>query len=343
MKTRSNQILNSVSLFSGCMGLDLGLELAGVRAAACVEKDPSCLATIHLNRPQMPCFDDICSATADVLTKAAGTTIDAVVGGPPCQSFSTIGRRGCLEDARGKMLLEYIRVVGELSPRFFVMENVSGLLSAKLGSKPLMPWVISRFEKLGYSVGWWKLDAFDYGSPQKRPRVIILGNRDGDVLMPTPCRPLTLTLRDAIGELEDEPGECGKFGPKLASVLRKIPEGGDWRSLAPKARKVAMGNADLKSGGLTAFYRRLSYDRPCPTLLTSPLHRATTLCHPRHTRPLSVEEYKRIQGFPSDWQLAGNLAAKYRQLGNAVPVALAEAIGRSLVAMNQSGARRLAV
>ena len=94
-----------------------------------------------------------------------------------------------------------------------------------------------------------------------------------------------------------------------------------------------MGGADTKSGGLTAFYRRLSYDKPSPTLMASPAQRMTTLCHPHQTRPLSVSEYKRIQGFPDDWKLAGSVGKKYLQLGNAVPVKLGVAIAKALLKM----------
>jgi len=327
--------MSSVSLFSGCLGMDLGLERAGIVARAFVEKDETCRETIQMNRPGVPCFDDVFSVTGAQLARAVGR-VDALVGGPPCQSFSTIGRRGAMRDGRGLAMLEYLRILGEVHPRFFVMENVTGILSAEKDGKPLMPWLLSRFERFGYSVGWWKLNANDYGVPQKRMRVIVIGSLEGRVQMPVPSTKTPPTLHDAIGDLDGDPGECARFGPSLTRFLRMIPEGGDWRSLDARNRKLAMGGAILSSGGLTAFYRRLSYDRPCPTLLTSPTQRATTLCHPRHLRPLSVAEYKRVQGFPDDWRLAGSTTQKYRQLGNAVPVALAEAVGNGVTAIHHT-------
>jgi len=317
-------------LFSGCLGLDLGFELAGFRTVLAVEKDATCRETIRTNRPGIDLLDDVRAVSGQEVRKTYGA-VDVVIGGPPCQSFSTIGQRGSVEDARGKLILEYLRVVRETRPRFFALENVIGILSAVRDSEPLLPWLVGNFRRLGYQITCWKLSAADYGAPQKRNRVVIVGSLGSAVSRPIPTT-RHATLREAIEDLEQCPGECGKFSPKLARVLARVPEGGDWRNLPARIKKVAMGNATLSSGGLTAFYRRLHYDRPCPTLLTSPTQRATTLCHPRHTRPLSVAEYKRIQGFPDTWVLAGSTAQRYRQLGNAVPVALALAVGKALSA-----------
>lgn len=324
-------MLTVVSLFSGCLGFDLGFELTGgFRTVLAVEKELVCRSTIQANRPGVALLDDVSLVRGRDVHQTYGE-VDVVIGGPPCQSFSTIGQRGSVEDDRGKMILEYLRVIREVRPRFFVMENVVGILSAKKDNEPLLPWLTWKFKRLGYHVGSWKLNAADYGSPQKRNRVIIVGSIDEAVGQPTPTSKRS-TLREAIEDLEQDPGECGKFSPKLAKVLTLVPEGGDWRDLPPRIQKSAMGNATLSSGGLTAFYRRLHYDRPCPTLITSPTQRATTLCHPKHTRPLSVSEYQRVQGFPDSWRLSGSTAQKYRQLGNAVPVELGMAIGQVVAA-----------
>ena len=329
--------LTAVSLFSGCMGLDLGMERAGIRIVASVEKDLVCQKTISLNRPDIPIFDDVFSVKGKDLVARAGGRIDIVIGGPPCQSFSNIGKRGSMEDMRGQALLHYIRLIREIHPRYFVMENVQGILTAERNGKPLMPWILKQFMKMGYNVGHWLLNSNDFGAPQKRLRVIILGNLDGPVHKPDTVlrRPL---LKEAIQDLnEPDPKECAKFSPKVAHFLSKIPSGGDWRSLPKPDQDIIMGKTDRTSGGHTSFLRRLSYDRPSPTLVTSPTQRATTLCHPEHTRPLSVAEYRRIQGFPDDWKLSGSVSQKYRQLGNAVPVALAQAIGMALTCTSNKG------
>jgi DNA (cytosine-5)-methyltransferase 1 len=324
---RTNPV--AVSLFSGCGGLDLGLELAGVHVAVCVENDLAAQATLKANRPGVVLFDDVRTVTGQQLRAAAGGHVDILAGGPPCQSFSTIGHRGSTTDERGQLLMDYLRILKQLRPECFVMENVNGILSSVRNDEPLFPWLLTRLRKLGYNVAWWQLNAANYGSPQKRIRVVIAGSRTSQIRQPQ-MRPGLATLREAILSLEANPGECARFTPRVAAVLERVPAGGDWRDLPTKIQNEAMGNANRKSGGLTSYYRRLSYDRPSPTLMTSPVQRATTLCHPVATRPLSIAEYARIQGFPDDWQFCGSTAAKYRQIGNAVPVQLAEAIGNIL-------------
>ncbi len=327
------KLLTSVSLFSGCMGLDLGLEAAGIETVACVESDAVCRETIRVNRPEIPCLPDVCAVTGAELERTVSKPIDVMVGGPPCQSFSTMGHRAALADGRGRLIMQYLRLLGEIRPRVFALENVVGLLYAERNGRPLLPWLVAQFEKLGYTVGWWKLDATDYGSPQMRQRIIVVGSLSGTVRKPEPCAPKVMRVGDVIEDLEDRPGECGSFGARTVRFLKKIPEGGNWRALRRSDQKIALGNANPSSGGLCGYYRRLSYDKPSPTLLTSPTQKATLLCHPKKERPLSILEYARIQGFPARWHLAGGTAQKYRQLGNAVPVTLAEAIGTALVAM----------
>jgi DNA (cytosine-5)-methyltransferase 1 len=311
------------------MGLDYGMEKAGIRTVACVESNPACRETIKLNRPGIPIFEDVFSVSAKDLLKVIGK-IDCIIGGPPCQSFSTIGRRGSVKDIRGQALFHFIRLIKEIRPRYFVMENVQGILSAERNGKPLMPWILKQFQKAGYNVAHWLLNSNDYGAPQKRLRVIIKGDLEAPVIKPEPITGTRAVLRDAIFEIREEsPAECAKFTPKLAYYLAKVPAGGDWRNLCKTEQDIVLGNMDRTSGGHTSFLRRLSYDRPSPTLVTSPTQKATPLCHPEYTRPLSVAEYQRIQGFPDTWKISGSLSDKYRQLGNAVPIALAQAIGMS--------------
>jgi DNA (cytosine-5)-methyltransferase 1 len=319
----------AVSIFSGCLGLDLGLEAAGIQIGVAVESDPACQRTIKLNRPHVPLYADVREVNGELLRAAAGGKVDVLAGGPPCQAFSTIGPRSSMKDERGRLLMDYLRLLEQLAPSAFVFENVTGLLSASRNGGPLFPWLLSRLRRLGYVVSWWKLNALDYGSPQRRMRVIITGSLSREIRQPQPCHG-EHTLATALADLTDS-GECGRFSPRTASILEQVPPGGNWRSLPRQLQDQAMGNASRKSGGLTAFYRRLAWDRPSPTLVTVPTGRATTLCHPDFTRPLSIAEYARIQGFPEGWLLAGSTAQKYRQLGNAVPVPLAEAIGRTVV------------
>jgi DNA (cytosine-5)-methyltransferase 1 len=235
-----------------------------------------------------------------------------------------------LDDERGLCISGYVDVVKSIRPSFFLMENVTGMASADGGK--IVDQIRRRFSRLGYSVSCGIVNAADYGVPQLRKRFIMIGRLGKKpVNLPEPSVKNHVDLRDAIADLENDPGDFIDFPPTIKRFMAKIPEGGNWKSLKPRDQDRAMGNANRKSGGLTAFYRRLSYERPSPTLLTSPSQRATTLCHPVKNRPLSIDEYKRIQCFPDSWEVAGSVRDQYRQLGNAVPVLLGESLGRALL------------
>ena len=133
--------------------------------------------------------------------------------------------------------------------------------------------------------------------------------------------------------MEFDQGECATLSEERLKFLKMVPEGGNWRDLPEDIIPIAMGGAYKSGGGKVGFYRRLSYDQPSPTVVTSPVQKATMMCHPTQNRPLSVKEYARIQQFPDDWVFTGTTAAKYRQIGNAVPVGLAEAIGKAVISV----------
>jgi DNA (cytosine-5)-methyltransferase 1 len=207
--------------------------------------------------------------------------------------------------------------------------------------------ILKEFQKLGYHTMHTMLDAVHYGTPQFRERVVIIGSRDNEKLfLPVPTHfqlhqepnNRWKTLRQAIENLEKNCGPCGKFTPRLRAYLELVPEGGNWKSLPKEILPAAMGGAYESGGGKVGFYRRLSYDQPSPTLVTSPVQKATILCHPKFTRPLSVKEYASIQGFPDWWQVQGKAVDCYRQIGNAVPIPLGRAIGRTLLAIAEGNA-----
>ena len=351
-----------VSLFSGAMGLDLGLERAGFRTAVAVESDSDAVATIRANRPDVPVIDrrieDV--STEEILEAAELEAGDVTVlaGGPACQSFSTAGNRGSLNGPLGSLFFEFARVLIDIKPAFFVMENVGGLLSAALehrplnkrgsGHPPLRPeeelgsafrLVAKRLSEIGYHVVFDVLNAADFGVAQSRQRLILIGSRDGvPIAMPIPSHgyeghgylPRWRILTDALeGLMEHEP-EFVSFVPSRRKYFKYVPAGGNWRDLPESLRAQALGRAYESWGGRSGFFRRLSWDRPSPTLNTSPDYKATALCHPDELRPLSVGEYARLQGFPDDWQFCGSTRSKYRQIGNAVPVQMAKALGQAI-------------
>ena len=167
------------------------------------------------------------------------------------------------------------------------------------------------------------LDAVNYGVPQFRERFVLIGSRDDeDIFLPIPThfqmhqdkKYQWQTVRNAIEDLESDRGECAVFSEERLKFLKMVPEGGNWRDLPEDIIPVAMGGAYESGGGKVGFYRRLSYDQPSPTVVTSPVQKATMMCHPTQNRPLSVKEYARIQQFPDGWVFTGTTAAKYRQL-----------------------------
>lgn len=360
-----------VSLFSGAMGLDLGLESAGLDVRVGQDYDTWCAKTAQANgRPyvqgdiQQLLADD---PEADFLLRAGGLTreeVFAVVGGPPCQPFSTAGKRRSTSDPRGSLFMQFCQVVNKLQPRFFVMENVKGLLSAAINHRPIaeragallapderpgsaFQIIKQSFDELGYSITYAVLDAVYYGVPQFRERLIILGSRDDeDLFLPVPTHfqqhqepsHRWRTLRQAIEDLEDCPGPHVNFSAQQVNYLQYVPMGGYWKHLPDEVVAQAMGGAYASGGGKVGFFRRLDYEQPSPTLVTSPNQKATMLCHPVHTRPLSVREYARIQQFPDTWKVEGSAAECYRQIGNAVPVGLGRAIGQTLVAVASGNA-----
>jgi DNA (cytosine-5)-methyltransferase 1 len=368
VKKRSES-LKIVSLFSGAMGLDLGLEKAGFRVAVAVECNPIAVETIKLNKPKLRVIlkriENVSTSEIRKVGKLKRGDQLIVVGGPSCQAFSTAGQRRSFEDPRGTMFREFIRVVRELKPRFFVMENVRGLLSAAIKHRPLLERgpgypqlsrneelgsafakVAKELKSLGYYVSFDLLNAADYGSPQTRERLIFIGARYGErIEMPRPTHSKDaghnllgwVTLKEAIGDLVRRKLEYKPFHPTRRNFLSRIPAGGNWRNLPKSLQPAAIGGAYKSWGGRSGFLRRLSWDKPSPALVTVPDGNATCLCHPTRVRPLSVEEYARIQGFPDSWAFSGSAKQKYRQIGNAVPINLGKAIGQSIKRAMRAG------
>jgi len=361
----------SISLFAGAFGLDLGIEQAGFNTISVVEKDRDATKTIALNRPHLQesavpreiekvNTQDLLAEGGRVLKLDRALRpgeVDLVTGGPPCQPFSTAGKRGSVMDPRGSLFMDFIRIVKEVQPRFFLMENVRGLLSAPIRHRPInqrgknypplepdeMPGaalnvVLAEMKELGYSVVYNLLEAADYGVPQNRERVIFIGSRDSEAAtFPLPkysqngkVLPKWRTLRDALTSLVDPELEFIAYSESRLKYLKLLKAGQNWRDLPAELIKEAMGGACNSEGGKVGFYRRLSWDKPSPTVTTSPHQKATDMCHPVELRPLSVRECAKIQTFPDDWIFYGSVTSKYKQIGNAVPVLLAKEIGSYL-------------
>ena len=342
--------IRALSFFSGALGLDLGMERAGIHPALYCENDRKCRMTIHSMRPDAALIGDINRYDAAQILEMAGLepgTVDVMFGGPPCQAFSTAGARRAFDDDRGNVFLRYLALVAEIQPTYVVVENVRGLLSTPFplvdGGKPerggAFQLVLKRLAEAGYEVSFNLYNAANFGAPQIRERVVLIGKRGGGrvpYLTPTHAPagecglPPWRTFRDAVDDLDGTALRHTEFPEKRLRYFRMLKEGECWKNLPDEMQREAMGKAYALSGGKTGFYRRIRFDRPCPTLVTSPTMPATDLCHPTENRPLSIEEYRRVQGFPDDWRICGDITDIYKQIGNAVPVALGEAIGRAL-------------
>ncbi len=361
--------LTAISLFSGALGLDIGLDRAGFSICVAIENDKYAVDTIRANSKKLKNSKDIQAidrdihevTTKEVLEKCGLKVgeVTLVTGGPACQTFSTAGSRASLGDPRGNLFVQYIRIINEAKPRFFIMENVKGILSAAIKHRPLnqrgpgfpkltqeeelgsgFKEILTELQKTGYYIVFGLLNSADFGVPQKRERLIILGSRDGEPLsLPfathnkngSGLRKNWVTLKDSLYKLNDRKPEYRAFTEDQIKYLKIIPEGGNWHDLPKGSQKKAIGGAYNSWGGRGGFLRRLSWNKPSPALTTNPNGRATMLCHPTLTRPLSLKEYARIQQFPDNWVFSGSLSNKYMQIGNAVPVGLGEAIGKALI------------
>lgn len=327
------------SFFSGALGLDLGLEQAGLECAVANELDRWAVETIRKNRPALPLLDrDIRGVTVDDIRALAPGPLFAVVGGPPCQAFSTAGRRKGLADERGNVFLRFLDLAIGLGPRYIVIENVRGLLSAASEPQALrgsaLRQVLETLHGGGYGVSFQLYNTANFGVPQTRERVILIAGREGETvphLAPTHPQSEWVTFADAVEGLVNH-GPCDKVRRSREKYFRRLGPGENWKSLPSSLQREALGGAFRSTGGRVGFCRRVAWDRPCPTLVTSPTMPATELVHPVEARPLSVGEYKRVQTFPDEWEVCGPLAAQYRQIGNAVPVLFGRRIGEHLLA-----------
>jgi DNA (cytosine-5)-methyltransferase 1 len=349
---KTSNKFKAISLFSGVLGLDLGIEKAGFNVVACIENDSFCIETIKLNKPDLKVYEndinliDPCTILNDLKLKAG--EVDLVVGGPPCQAFSTAGHRRSFKDFRGNVIVRFLDYVREIKPKYFILENVRGILYAKLSNTPpeyqayknientpgsVVYFLYKEFEKLGYTVSFNLFDSSLYSVPQRRERFIMFGTLSSKpIAIPSPTSASKLVkLRDAIAKIQKGHHDFIKLRDNHLKYIKLLVGGQDWRDLPENLQKEAMGKSYYLSGGRTGFYRRISWDKPSPTLVTHPTMPATMLVHPDELRPLSIQEYALIQQFPKSWKFAGKPINVYKQIGNAVPVGLGYMAGKAIM------------
>ena len=352
--------MKAVSLFSGCGGLDLGLERAGFETVFASDLDAYCAESYQQNLPGVPFYQ----GTAGDLDKrllasvSDGATLDEIAllaGGPPCPPFSKSrfyrkDKPRALDDAVGEETINaYLTVLEAVRPRAFILENVAGL--AYKVHESALELILATAADLGYHLRSQVINAADYGVPQIRERFFIVGMLDEPFEFPDPTHAKApsedlmsshrlpwVTAGAAIGDLDTEENadDTGHFaGGKYHHLLHEVPPGQNYLYFTEKR-----GHPDPKfewRSRYWSFLLKLSPDLPSWTIQA----RRSNNMGPLHwrNRILRIEEVKRLQTFPDDWQLSGTVERQWRQIGNAVPPLLAEALGEA-IARQLAGASR---
>jgi DNA (cytosine-5)-methyltransferase 1 len=306
-----------ISTFSGCGGSSLGYKLAGGKVLLAVECDDNAVETYRLNFPTTPIFHgDIATLSSrEVLERTAlkRGELDILDGSPPCQGFSTAGRRNMADD-RNQLFREYVRLLKELQPKCFVMENVSGMLKGKM--KLMFVEILTELKACGYRVRVAILNAAHFDVPQSRERAIFIGVRNDIGIEPThPIgRKRLITLRDALkGCPKDEET------PLVGRSLRYY----EYMRPGENGSRVC----EKFTGKGNAFNTvRLSWDKICPTIPKTFSPNIAGFSHPNEARMLTTAELKRCATFPDDFKFAGTVKDAWNRIGNCVPPYLMRAI-----------------
>ncbi len=357
--------LIGVDLFSGAGGLSLGAVMAGIDVRYAVEEWKYAASTYdsyfnHERKVVNVIQKDISNVSATELCKA-GENIFIIVGGPPCQGFSmsnTRSRNMC--NAKNLLFKEFVRIVGEVKPQWFLLENVWGMTKMENGNTIVQ--IEDCFRAVGYdNISSAVLCADDYGVPQHRKRFFMVGNNQGiDFTFPPPCAE-KITVRDAISDLPELQNgdmsdslpyatpyeEASAYAQQMRAnsmvsrqnfvsrstdlVVQRyphIPQGGNWRNIPAEL----MGNYADKSRCHSGIYKRLRPDRPSVVISN---YRKSMLIHPIQHRGLSVREAARIQSFPDTFIFQGPLMSIQQQIGNAVPPLLAKAVIEQIISYNR--------
>lgn len=349
----------AVDLFSGAGGLSLGLERAGIKSVISNEIEKDFAKTHSLNFLECRMLNKSIYEVdfrSEVASMGLEGRIDLVAGGPPCQGFSTVGKKDA-SDPRNSLFMQFLRAVEEIRPRFVLFENVAGF--KRLYGGEIYKRTVEGLDHLNFDHVSAVLNAKDYGAPQSRERTIILAWRHGETALSMPPsthgtkeRPF-LTLMDAISDLPPlKSGECrsdylcdprneyqasmrifgcrltdhrcSKYGDHIREVMSHVPKGGSIMDVPEELRP---------KGYFKNTYARLLPDSPSPTITRNFGTPSSSRCiHPYQDRALSTREGARLQGFPDHYQFQGGKGSKNLQIGNAVPPPLAQALGEHIVA-----------
>lgn len=343
----------AISLFAGAGGCSLGFKNAGVDILAAFDHAEAAIATYNLNFGANICRNvDLEICDFQQMQKKLGLQcgeLDIVIGGPPCQGFTTAGNR-LGDDPRNRLVQSYAQAIEVFYPRWFMMENVEGILTTAKGIYLIE--CIKKMISLGYTVNLKKIYMQEYGVPQRRKRVILVGNREGKRFeFPEPVEQASgaiykrssFTLRGAIDDLEScdipEIGHVRKeetgmqleriSALKAGQTMKNLPEYLQQDSFKRRAsRRVCDGTPSEKRGGAPSGLKRLFYDEPCLTITSASL---SEFVHPTQNRMLTIRECARVQTFPDTFTFCGTDAQKILQIANAIPPAFAERMARQIM------------
>lgn len=341
---------NVLDLFCGAGGLSYGFECAGYDILVGIDNDSKALETFELNHKGAKSIcGDITKITYknDIKPLIGDKKIDVIIGGPPCQGMSLSGPRK-FDDPRNKLYLSYIRLVQEIQPRAFVIENVPGLVSLFGGQ--IKDSIIEKFTAMGYTVEYKIMCSSDYGVPQSRKRVVFVGRKKGTFEYPAICNDIvtcSMALSD-LPSLEHELGEevseyttapqneyqkqmrknsqkvlnhvAANHSEKVTSIISLVPDGGNYKDLPEEFRN---------SRNFHVAWTRFASNKPAPTIDTGHRHHF----HYKYNRVPTVRECARLQSFPDDFKFLGNKTQQFRQVGNAVPPLMAQAIAEQVKKM----------
>ena len=313
-----------IEICAGAGGLSAGFEKAGFDILLLNEINKDCCQTLRINHKNIKVS---CKDVRNLSLKKYNN-VDVLVGGIPCQSFSVAGLARGLDDKRGEIIYEFIRLIKECNPKTFLIENVKGLYFHDKG-KTLKHMIELIGNDGKYKVEHKVLNSNNHNVPQKRERLFIVGIRN-DLKVQSFEFPCAMQYKPVLKDvLENIPLSMGsKYPEKKIKVFDLVPQGGCWIDLPKNIQEEYMGQKMIRSsgGGSRGVARRLSMEKPCLTLLTSPSQKQTERIHPLETRPLTTREYARIQTFPDDYEFYGSMTSVYKQIGNAVPVNMAQEV-----------------
>ncbi|MFA5112918.1 MAG: DNA cytosine methyltransferase [Candidatus Margulisiibacteriota bacterium] len=312
-KQKKNSRLSpkAISLFAGCGGLDLGFTQEGFSVLWANDFNHWACETYKINFGNHIVEGDI----ADIKTKDI-PDCDLILGGFPCQDFSMLWKRGGINTERGNLYRHYVRMVDAKRPQMFIAENVKGILTANDGKA--VEQIVGDFDKVGYRVKVNRINFADYGAPQQRHRVLIVGVRkniriDFEMPLPTHSPDNYMSSKKALAGVEkvSHNNEHQNIANKTRKMLELIPPGGNFTSI-PKSSPYYV------KGMISHVYRRLHPDEPSTTIIAGG-GGGTWGYHYAEPRPLTNRERARLFGYPDDFIFAGSITEVRRQIGNSVP------------------------